>query len=376
MCIFETIVISGQRFFEAVNLELIEVYNKRIDSGELVPDTDQLKTLQALQDLTTILNVYQPKNSWSFFNIFHKKKSKPKGIYIYGGVGRGKSMLMDLFFESSKIEKKQRVHFHEFMQKIHEELHEARKKNVTEAIRPVAEKIISQVNLLCFDEMQITDITDAMIVGRLFEFFLDAGIIIVSTSNRHPDELYKNGLNRALFLPFIKMLKQELYILNLDSTTDHRQKTLANNTCFFYPLNEQTFNRIDNLWRQLSKDNSSPLILRNKKRDIKIPHHNNGIARVTFDDLCAKPLGPSDYLLVAETFDLLMITNVPKLGPENSNEAKRFVTLIDTLYEKQIKIIISSETKPEELYQDGIGSFEFIRTASRLKEMQSENWGS
>ena len=206
MCIFETIVISGQRFFEAVNLELIEVYNKRIDSGELVPDTDQLKTLQALQDLTTILNVYQPKNSWSFFNIFHKKKSKPKGIYIYGGVGRGKSMLMDLFFESSKIEKKQRVHFHEFMQKIHEELHEARKKNVTEAIRPVAEKIISQVNLLCFDEMQITDITDAMIVGRLFEFFLDAGIIIVSTSNRHPDELYKNGLNRALFLPFIKML--------------------------------------------------------------------------------------------------------------------------------------------------------------------------
>ena len=147
-------------------------------------------------------------------------------------------MLMDLFFESSKIEKKQRVHFHEFMQKIHEELHEARKKNVTEAIRPVAEKIISQVNLLCFDEMQITDITDAMIVGRLFEFFLDAGIIIVSTSNRHPDELYKNGLNRALFLPFIKMLKQELYILNLDSTTDHRQKTLANNTCFFYPLNE------------------------------------------------------------------------------------------------------------------------------------------
>ena len=172
------------------------------------------------------------------------------------------------------------------------------------------------------------------------------------------------------------MLKQELYILNLDSTTDHRQKTLANNTCFFYPLNEQTFKRIDNLWRQLSKDNSSPLILRNKKRDIKIPHHNNGIARVTFDDLCAKPLGPSDYLLVAETFDLLMITNVPKLGPENSNEAKRFVTLIDTLYEKQIKIIISSETKPEELYQDGIGSFEFIRTASRLKEMQSENWGS
>lgn len=356
-------------------MELIEVYNKRIDSGVLAPDTDQLKTLQALQDLATILNVYQPKNSWSLFNIFHKKRPKPKGIYIYGGVGRGKSMLMDLFFESSKIEKKQRVHFHEFMQKIHEELHETRKKNVTEAIRPVAEKIISQVNLLCFDEMQITDITDAMIVGRLFDLFLDAGIIIVSTSNRHPDELYKNGLNRALFLPFIKMLKQKLYILNLDSTTDHRQKTLASNTCFFYPLNEQTLKKIDYLWRQLSKGNSSPLVLKNKKREIKIPYHNNGIARVSFDDLCAKPLGPSDYLLVAETFDLLMITNVPKLGPENSNEAKRFVTLIDALYEKKIKIIISSETKPEELYQDGTGSFEFIRTASRLKEMQSENWG-
>ena len=165
------------------------------------------------------------------------------------------------------------------MKKRKEEREEERKKKGKEEKRKGEEKRKEKEKILCFDEMQITDITDAMIVGRLFEFFLDAGIIIVSTSNRHPDELYKNGLNRALFLPFIKMLKQELYILNLDSTTDHRQKTLANNTCFFYPLNEQTFKRIDNLWRQLSKDNSSPLILRNKKRDIKIPHHNNGIAR-------------------------------------------------------------------------------------------------
>ena len=177
-------------------------------------------------------------------------------------------MLMDLFFEASTIEKKRRVHFHEFMQKIHEDLHEARKENISEAIRPVAQNIISQVKLLCFDEMQITDITDAMIVGRLFEFFFDAGVVIVSTSNRHPEELYRNGLNRSLFLPFIKMITQKLDVLNLDSTTDHRQNTSSKNVSYFYPLNEVTFNRIEQLWKIISKGNTEPLVLKNKKREI------------------------------------------------------------------------------------------------------------
>ena len=187
LCIFDRIVISGQRFFGAINLKLIDVYNKRILSGELAPDANQMRTLQALQDLTAQLEMLKPRSSWAVVNLFKKEHQKPRGIYIYGGVGRGKSMLMDLFFEASTIEKKRRVHFHEFMQKIHEDLHEARKENISEAIRPVAQEIISQVKLLCFDEMQITDITDAMIVGRLFEFFFDAGVVIVSTSNRHPD---------------------------------------------------------------------------------------------------------------------------------------------------------------------------------------------
>ena len=375
LCIFDRIVISGQRFFGAVNLKLIDVYNERILSGDLAPDSNQLKTLHALQDLTTQIEIFKPKSFWAIFDLFSKNQNKPKGIYIYGGVGRGKSMLMDLFFEASTIEKKQRVHFHEFMQKVHEDLHEARKENISEAIRPVAQKIISQVKLLCFDEMQITDITDAMIVGRLFELFLDAGIIIVSTSNRHPDDLYKNGLNRALFLPFIKMIKQKLDILNLDSNTDHRQNTSNNNMCYFHPLNEATFDKIEHLWRVISKNNSSPLVLKNKKREIYIPFHTGGIARADFCDLCKKALGPGDYLLIAKKFNILMITNVPKLGKDSNNEAKRFITLVDTLYENKTKLIISSDSEPEELYQDGAGSFEFKRTASRLKEMQSESWG-
>ena len=376
LCIFDRIVISGQRFFGAINLKLIDVYNKRILSGELAPDANQLKTLQALQNLTAQLEELKPRSSWAVFNLFKKEHQKPRGIYIYGGVGRGKSMLMDLFFEASTIEKKRRVHFHEFMQKIHEDLHEARKENISEAIRPVAQNIISQVKLLCFDEMQITDITDAMIVGRLFEFFFDAGVVIVSTSNRHPEELYKNGLNRSLFLPFINMITQKLDVLNLDSTTDHRQNTSSKNVSYFYPLNEVTFNRIEQLWKIISKGNTKPLVLKNKKREILIPFHTKGIARIEFNDLCKKALGPSDYILIAKTFDILMITNVPVLGKDNNNEAKRFVTLIDTLYENEIKLIVSSEAKPEELYQDGPGAFEFVRTASRLKEMQSENWGA
>ena len=280
LCIFDRIVISGQRFFGAINLKLIDVYNKRILSGELAPDANQLKTLQALQNLTAQLEELKPRSSWAVFNLFKKEHQKPRGIYIYGGVGRGKSMLMDLFFEASTIEKKRRVHFHEFMQKIHEDLHEARKENISEAIRPVAQTIISQVKLLCFDEMQITDITDAMIVGRLFEFFFDAGVVIVSTSNRHPEELYKNGLNRSLFLPFIKMINQKLDVLNLDSTTDHRQNTSSKNVNYFYPLNEVTFNRIEQLWKIISKGNTKPLVLKNKKREILIPFHTKGIARI------------------------------------------------------------------------------------------------
>ena len=354
----------------------IDIYNQRVLSGTLVSDNNQLKTLQALQDLAIEIDGYKPRSKWLLSGLFGIRAPRPKGLYIYGGVGRGKSMLMDLFFEASPVTRKRRVHFHEFMQSIHQSLYEVRQTGVEDAIRPVAEKIISEVDLLCFDEIQITYITDAMIVSRLFEFLLDSGVIIVTTSNRHPNDLYKSGLNRSLFLPFIKMIGQRLTTLNLDSDTDHRQNNINGNIVYFYPLNEETHQKIEQLWETLSRGKSTPLILTQKKRKIEIPFHVNGIARASFADLCNKALGPGDYLVIAKSIDLLMITNVPQLGKDNSNQAKRFVTLIDTLYEGSIKVIISADAEVEELYKDGIGSFEFNRTASRLREMQSEVWGT
>lgn len=353
----------------------IEIYNDRVASGELRQDSDQLQTLHALQDLAVEIEGYKPRSKWLMSGLFGVQAPRPKGLYIYGGVGRGKSMLMDLFFDASPLKRKRRVHFHAFMQEVHENLHAARQTGVEDAIRPVAEKIVSQASLLCFDEMQITDITDAMIVGRLFEFLFDAGVIVVTTSNRHPDELYKSGLNRDLFLPFIGLIKERLTIHNLDSKTDHRQNRLMGSRRYFHPLGANTSSEMDAIWNDLTQGQDQTIVLRRKKREIFIPHHRNGIARASFADLCQKPLGPGDYLLIAESFRLLMITDVPKLSRNNNNEAKRFVTLIDALYEAHVKVLISADAAPEQLYQTGSGAFEFERTASRLEEMQSDEWG-
>lgn len=352
----------------------IAEYTRRIATGMLIDDPDQRGVLELLDQLHQDLQEYKPSKLGYLSGFFATPKRPPKGIYIYGGVGRGKSMLMDLFYEQSTVEAKRRVHFHAFMQEVHEAMHKVRQTGVQDALKPVAQNIAHATNLLCFDEMQITDITDAMIVGRLFDALFQAGVVIVTTSNRPPDDLYKDGLNRALFLPFIDTIKDRLTICCLDSPTDHRQNRLSDQQLYFHPLDEATDFAITHLWQDLSGGKSEPLIIHRKGRDIRLPDFSSGVGKASFADLCAQPYGPGDYLAIARAVRVLIITDIPKLSKANANEAKRFVTLIDALYEARVKVIISADAAPEDLYIQGTGAFEFERTASRLREMQSAQW--
>jgi cell division protein ZapE len=283
---------------------------------------------------------------------------------------------MDLFIENTAIAQKRRVHFHAFMQEIHKGMHEARKTGVDDALAPVAEAVARDIRLLAFDEMQITDITDAMIVGRLFEKLMAAGVVIVTTSNRAPEELYKNGLNRALFLPFIAMLREKMQVMELESPNDYRQHRLAGAQVYFHPAGKVK-GEIQAIWDDLTGSAAgAPLILPVNGRSIDLPRFANGIGRATFWDLCSRPLGPGDFLAIAQAVRVLILEEIPQLSASNYNEAKRFVTLIDALYEAKVRLICSAADVPERLYLEGTGAFEFERTASRLREMQGAEWGS
>jgi cell division protein ZapE len=311
-----------------------------------------------------------------FAGLFAKPITPPRGLYLWGGVGRGKSMLMDLFTEATAISQKRRVHFHAFMQEIHRGMHDARRQGVEDALAPVAEAVTRDTRLLAFDEMQITDITDAMIVGRLFEKLFAAGVVIVTTSNRPPGDLYKNGLNRALFLPFIAMLNDRLQVVELESPTDYRQHRLAGAQVYFHPARTATA-QIAAIWSDLTGGApDAPLTLAVNGRDLTLPRFANGVGRATFWDLCARPLGPADYLAIAQAVRVLILEDIPQLSAANYNEAKRFVTLIDALYEARVRLIASAADEPERLYLEGTGAFEFERTASRLREMQAADWGA
>ncbi len=349
--------------------EVTELYAARVAEGALHHDAAQEAVLPEFERIRA--GVSNPPRR----GLFRKPPPPPEGLYLWGGVGRGKSMLMDLFVASLADVPVRRVHFHAFMQEIHAGMHEAREKGTQDALAPVVARVIESVKVLAFDEMQITDITDAMIVGRLFEALFNAGVVVVTTSNRHPDELYKDGLNRQLFLPFIALIKERMVVWEMESATDYRQDRLKGQDVYFTPTGPEARAQIAAIWQDLTGGAAEPLKLHVKGRTVVLPAYRNGIARASFYDLCGRMLGPADYLAVAEAVKVLVLEDIPRLSRNNFNEAKRFVTLIDALYEARVRLICSAAAEPEYLYVEGSGSFEFERTASRLREMQAEGWG-
>lgn len=355
---------------------LTQITDARIAASTLRPDPAQHAVLPLLEDLRLWLEANPTRRTGLFGGLFSRPAPPPKGLYLWGGVGRGKSMLMDLFHEATDIAAKRRVHFHAFMQDVHRRMHAARKTGTDDPLAPVAEAVIADTRLFCFDEMQINDITDAMIVGRLFTMLLDAGVVIVTTSNRPPTDLYLTGLNRALFLPFIDLLQDRLQVVELESPTDYRQHRLQGAQTYFHPAGRAQA-QIAAIWADLTGGAAgAPLVLPVNGRTVEVPRFANGVGRASFWDLCAKPLGPGDYIAIAAAVRVLILEDIPQLSAGNYNEAKRFVTLIDALYESRVRLICSAADEPERLYIEGTGSFEFERTASRLREMQSADWAA
>jgi cell division protein ZapE len=311
-----------------------------------------------------------------------KRPDGPHGLYIWGPVGRGKSMLMDLFFSDAPVARKRRVHFHEFMLEVHARLHRRREALAAkgappedDTIVPVAKEIASETRLLCFDEFQVTNIADAMILGRLFETLFGEGVTVVATSNRAPDDLYKDGLQRDRFLPFIALLKQRLEILELGGAHDYRLGRLRELDLYLTPLGAWANARLDEAFRALANGaDGEPRVLRTQGRDVDVPRAAPGVAMAHYLDWCAKPMGAADFLCIADHFHTVILADIPRMGPDNQDKAARFVTMIDTFYEKKVKFICSAAASPDKLYIEGDGAFEFQRTVSRLMEMQSPEY--
>ncbi|WP_417722424.1 cell division protein ZapE [Salipiger sp.] len=347
---------------------LSELYDERVAEGRLKRDPAQEEALPAFERIRAALAEPVRKG------LFRKAPEPPKGLYLWGGVGRGKSMLMDMFVDSLGVPVR-RVHFHAFMQEMQAGIHKLRGEGVEDPVKPIAKAVSDSVKVLAFDEMQITDIADAMLVGRLFEQLFAAGTVVVTTSNRVPGDLYKDGLNRQLFLPFIALIEDRLEVRELASERDHRQDRLKGAQVYFHPVDAEARAAINRVWQELTHGSEEVLTLHVKGRKVTLPRYHNGMARASFYDLCGQMLGPADYLAIADALRLLVIEEIPRLGRTNFNEAKRFVTLVDTLYEAKVKVIASAVDQPESLYIEGPGVFEFERTASRLREMQAADWG-
>ena len=359
---------------------VLERYRQLVAAGELRPDPEQHAAAERLDQLQAQLET--PASGWSIGKLLGRKAPSPRGLYLWGGVGRGKSMLMDLFCQSVAITGKRRVHFHAFMIEVHALLREARKSESGDPIPPVAAAIAQGLCVLAFDEMVVNNSADAMIMSRLFTALIEQhGLTVVTTSNRAPSELYKDGLNREHFLPFIALIERELDVMALNGPHDYRLERLAGIDTWHTPLGDaataqvrEAFFRLTDFPPEDSANVPSADLDLGGGRMLHVPKSLKGVAVFSFKRLCAEARGAADYLAIAHAYHTVIVVGIPRMGPENRNEAARFVTLVDALYENKVKLFATAAAEPDQLYPTGDGAFEFERTVSRLVEMQSRDY--
>jgi cell division protein ZapE len=364
----------------------LSAYRARLAAGELATDPAQALAAERLQQLWSKLRGYDPEPHngasgllarWFRRPLEGAPENRPHGLYLVGEVGRGKSMLMDLFFAAAEVPRKRRVHFHEFMQEVHARIHAWHRAHPDGAdpIPLLADAIAAEAALLCFDEFQVTDVADAMILGRLFAALFERGVVVAATSNTPPDELFKGQPGRDAFLPFIALLKQHLDVLVMEPGPDWRRWRLRGLGLWHVPADARAARALDEAFAALAGGaESAPETLTVLGRRLIVPRAAGGVARFDFATLCAGPFGPADYLLLATHYHALLLDGVPRLSPDERNEARRFMTLIDTLYEHRVKLVASADAPPDELYPADEGAAAFARTASRLHEMQTERY--
>lgn len=359
---------------------LLDIYEKKLAAGELSHDPDQRHAIAALEDLRGALEGYRPGRKTGFF--FKRAAESPKGFYLHGGVGRGKSMVMDLFFAAAPIDKKRRVHFHAFMLEVHEylfNLRSSRAKGETDRIDGdllmAADKIASGAELLCFDEFQVKDVADAMILGRLFTALFERGVVTVMTSNIAPDDLYADGLQRDRFIPFINLLKEKLTVMPFTGVVDYRLRRLRELKVYFWPHDADAHRELQGIFAAIAgSDPGAPVDISIKGRIIHVPRAGPRVAAFTFAELCETPKSALDYLELAKRYSVFIVENVPRLDDARRDAVTRFITLIDTLYDSHAKIVISAAAPPAELYRGDDNKQTFERTVSRLMEMQSREY--